>query len=221
MMGGVDRVIITTMRSSKRSSKRTTASKWCKRRLMRFAVFVLFTFAAASSVLALPPAANFDLGRYLGTWYEIASIPGFLQSRCARDTQVTYTSAENGAMAARTNCTRADGSADSAETRIRPLDSAVPAALKITSVNFLGIWWYPLGRESIVIAVGPEYRWLVVGHPSLRYGRILSHEPSLADSELKAAAAALTEQQFDLCKFVTTQQTKGRVQPARLCDIVK
>jgi apolipoprotein D and lipocalin family protein len=188
---------------------------------MRFAVFVLFTFAAASSVLALTPVANFDLGRYLGTWYEIAAIPGFLQSRCARDTQVTYTSAENGAMAARTNCTRADGSADSAETRIRHLDPAVPAVLKITSVNFLGIWWYPFGRESIVIAVGPEYRWLVVGHPSLRYGRILSHEPWLADSELKAAAAALTEQQFDLCKFVTTAQTKGRLQPARLCDIVK
>jgi lipocalin len=78
-----------------------------------------------------------------------------------------------------------------------------------------------LGRESIVIAVGPEYRWLVVGHTSLRYGRIQSREPSLADGDLKAAAAALTEQQFDLCKFVTTPQTKGRVQPARLCDIVK
>jgi apolipoprotein D and lipocalin family protein len=188
---------------------------------MRFAVFILIVLASLQLALALTPVANFDLARYPGTWYEIAAIPGFLQSRCARDTQVTYTAAENGALAARTRCTRADGSADSAETRVRPLDPAVPAALKVTSVNFLGIWWYPFGRESIVIAVESEYRWLVVGHPSLRYGRILSREPSLADSDLKAAAAALTEQQFDLCKFVTTPQTTGRVQAARLCDIVK
>jgi apolipoprotein D and lipocalin family protein len=188
---------------------------------MRFAVSILFTFAMSSSALALTPVANFDLNRYLGTWYEIAAIPGFLQSRCARDTQVTYSNAENGAMAAQTSCTRADGGADTNETRTRSLDPAVPAALKVTSVNFLGIWWYPFGRESIVIAVDPEYRWLVVGHPSLRYGRILSREPSLADSDIKTAAAALTEQQFDLCKFMTTPQTKGRVQPARLCDIVK
>jgi len=199
----------------------TSASKWCKRRLMRFAVFILFTFAVPSSLLALTPVANFDLNRYLGTWYEIAAIPGFLQSRCARDTQVTYTSAENGAMAAQTNCTRADGAADTSESRTRSLDPAVPAVFKVTSVNFLGIWWYPFGRESIVIAVDPEYRWLVVGHPSLRYGRILSREPALADSDLKAAAAALTDQQFDLCKFVTTPQSNGRVQPTRLCDNLK
>jgi apolipoprotein D and lipocalin family protein len=188
---------------------------------MRFAVFVLFALAVPSSLLALTPVANFDLARYPGTWYEIAAIPGFLQTRCARDTQVTYTSAENGALAAQTRCTRADGGADSSESRTRSLDPAVPAVFKVTAVNFLGIWWYPFGRESIVIAVEPEYRWLVVGHPSLRYGRILSREPSLADSEFKAAAAALTEQQFDPCKFVTTPQTKGRVEPARLCDIVK
>ena len=188
---------------------------------MRFAVFILLALASLQPALALTPVANFDLARYPGTWYEIAAIPGFLQSRCARDTQTTYTSAENGALAAQTRCTRADGNADSAETRTRPLDPAVPAVFKVTSVNFLGIWWYPFGRESIVIAVDPEYRWLVVGHPSLRYGRILAREPSLADNDLKAAAAVLTDQQFDLCKFVTTPQSKGRVQPARLCDILK
>jgi apolipoprotein D and lipocalin family protein len=199
----------------------TSASKWCKRRLMRFGLLMLLILASLSSALALTPVANFDLNRYLGPWYEIAAIPGFLQTRCARDTQAEYTPAENGALAVQTRCTRADGTADASESRTRPLDPTLPSVLKATSVNFLGIWWYPLGRESIVIAVDPEYRWLVVGHPSLRYGRILSREPSLADSDLKAAAAVLTDQQFDLCKFVTTPQSKGRVQPARLCDILK
>ena len=206
----------------RRLACKATASKWVRRfpGVARGAV-ALALAAWTSLATALTPVANFDLNRYPGTWYEIASIPGFLQSRCARDTKVAYSSAENGAFAAQTQCLRADGSQDSSETRTRPLDPTVPSVMKVTSVNFLGIWWYPFGRESIVIAVGPEYRWLVVGHPSLRYGRILSREPSLPDGELKVAAAALAEQQFDLCKFVTTQQSNGRVQQARLCDVVK
>ncbi|HEY1460621.1 MAG TPA: lipocalin family protein [Casimicrobiaceae bacterium] len=170
---------------------------------------------------ALTPIPDFDLNLYAGKWYEIASIPGFLQNRCARDTEVEYTAAENGALAARTRCTRADGSSDISESRVRTLDPAVPGALKITTVNFLGVWWYPFGRESIVIAVGPEYRWVALGHPSLRYGRIIAREPMLADDAMRIAAGALGGQQFDLCKFVTTPQTRGRVQPARVCDIVK
>jgi len=172
-------------------------------------------------VHALTPIPDFDLKRYAGKWYEIASIPGFLQSRCARDTEVEYMPAENGALAAQTRCTRADGSSELNESRVRILDPAVPGALKITTVNFLGIWWYPFGRESIVMAVGPEYRWVVLGHPSLRYGRIIAREPLLPDDSMKIAAGALGDQQFDLCKFVTTPQTRGRAQPARVCDIVK
>jgi apolipoprotein D and lipocalin family protein len=181
----------------------------------------LILAAWAGCAVALNPVANFEFNRYTGTWYEIASIPGFLQSRCARDTQVDYTSAENGALAGRTRCMRADGTPDSSESRVRALDPSLPAALKITTVNFLGIWWYPFGRESIVIAVGPDYRWIVLGHPSLKYGRIIARDPALPDDTLKLAAAALGQQQFDLCKFVTTPQTKGRMQPTKLCEIIK
>ncbi|HKE38497.1 MAG TPA: lipocalin family protein [Casimicrobiaceae bacterium] len=174
-----------------------------------------------SSAAALVPVASFDLNRYLGTWYEIAAIPGFLQSRCARDTRLEYSDAENGAIASNSRCVRADGSMEQNESRHRPLDPDVPAVLKITSVHFLGIWWYPFGRESIVLAVGPDYRWMVVGHPSLRYGRIMSRQPSLDDADLRQAAAALADQQFDLCSFIITPQTGGRGQAGRLCDLVQ
>src|SRR4029077_7717647 len=91
----------------------------------------------------------------------------------------------------------------------RRLDPASPAVFKVTFVHFLGIWWYPFGRETIVLALGPDYRWIVVGHPSLRYGRVLSREPALSDDALKRAAAALAAQQFDTCAFVTTLQAGG------------
>lgn len=174
----------------------------------------------ASTAAALTPVADFDLNRYFGKWYEIAAIPGFLQSRCARDTRSEYAAAENGAIAVQSRCLRADGGEQSNEGRQRILDPATPAVLKVTAVRFLGIWWYPFGRESIVIAIGPEYRWIVVGHPSLRYGRILAREPALSDAALGGAAAALAQQQFDLCAFITTPQTGGRERATRLCEIV-
>src|SRR5438270_13055313 len=118
----------------------------------RFRLVVLVAMAWLAPALALTPVANFEIDRYMGTWYEIAAIPGFLQSRCARDTNTEYTVAENGAIAVTTRCLRADGTPETNHVRARPLEPSLPSVLKITSVRFLGIWWYPFGRESIIIA---------------------------------------------------------------------
>jgi len=193
---------------------RIGAARWWRIGLL------LGALIAGAPAAALTPVADFDLNRYFGAWYEIAAIPGFLQSRCARDTLSEYTAADNGAIATRSRCLRADGSVETSEGQARPLDPALPSVLKVTGVHFLGIWWYPLGRVSIVIALGPEYRWLVVGHPSLRYGRILAREPALADTALQDISEALVKEGFDPCMFVFTPQTGGRTRNARLCDAV-
>jgi lipocalin len=189
--------------------------------MKRCCLIVLFTLAPLAPAIALTPLPDFKLDGYVATWYEIASIRGFLQSRCARDTRTEYSIGENGALMLESKCLRADGTAERSEARARPMDPALPSVLKITSVHMLGIWWYPFGRESIVVARGPERRWLAVGHPSLRYARILAHSPALSDDDLKSAAAALADAQFDLCSMVLTVQTEGRRQAARMCDIVR
>ncbi len=179
----------------------------------------LITLAPMAPAVALTPLPDFKLDGYVANWYEIASIRGFLQSRCARDTRTEYSIAENGALMLESRCLRADGTGERSEARARPLDPALPSVLKITAVQLLGIWWYPFGRESIVVARGPEGRWLAVGHPSLHYARILARDPALSDADLKSAATALVEAQFNLCALVLTMQTGGRLQPARLCDL--
>ena len=100
-------------------------------------------------------------------------------------------------------------------------DPALPSVLKTTTVHFLGIWWFPFGRETIIIALEPEYRWLATGHPSLRYGRILAREPTLSDDALKTIAATLALEGFDLCAFVLTPQTGGRERSMKLCEVVR
>jgi len=189
-------------------------------RVLRPCLMLLLGLFWIPSALALTPVIGFELDRYLGTWYEIAAIPGFLQSRCARDTRSEYTPAANGAIGVSNRCLRADGTSELNESRARALEPSLPSVLKITSVHFLGIWWYPFGRESIIVAFDPGYRWLATGHPSLRYGRILSREPALSQEALKSIAATLGDEGFDLCTFVLTPQTGGRDRPAKLCEVL-
>src|SRR6266568_3808378 len=141
-------------------------------RAWRVRLLSLLVSGGMGTALAITPVDKLDLSRYFGTWYEIASVPRFLQSHCARDTRVEYAAAEQGAVAMRNFCMRADGTIMATEARGRALEPDVQAVLKVTTINLLGIWWYPFGREYVVLAVSPDYRWAAVGDHSLRYGRI-------------------------------------------------
>jgi apolipoprotein D and lipocalin family protein len=172
----------------------------------------------AESATALTPVPEFELSRYMGSWYEIASIPGAFRGKCARDTRAEYSPDEGGALVLRTRCISADGNAAQSEGRGRPLEPALPSVLKVTFVNQFGIWWYPFGRNQVVIASGRDYEWMVIGDPSLSYGRILARQPSLSSEALRAAVAVLTAEKYDLCAFTFKPQTGGRTQTSRLCD---
>jgi apolipoprotein D and lipocalin family protein len=184
-----------------------------------FLATLLLAFSAPAA--ALTPVSDFDVGRYNGLWYEVAAIPGYFRNKCARDTQSEYSPAEDGALIVRSKCTQSEGGSYESEGRARALDPAVPAVLKVTFVYQLGIWWYPFGRNQIVIGTGRNYEWLVIGDPSLHYGRIIARQPTLSSEALKAAAGVLAAEGFDLCAFVANPQVGGRQQMARLCDEVK
>jgi apolipoprotein D and lipocalin family protein len=185
------------------------------RRALGVAAMTLVSVAPAA---ALTPSSEFQVSQYQGYWYEIASIPGFFQGKCARDTRAEYVPEEGGALIVRNRCVRPDGGEQLAEGRARVLDPALPAVLKVTFVNQFGIWWYPFGRNQVVIAAGRNNQWIVIGEPSLHYGRILSRQPTLSDEALRAAVAALAAEKYDLCRFVFKPQTGGRTQASRLCD---
>jgi apolipoprotein D and lipocalin family protein len=187
---------------------------------VRWISLPLLLLFATMSALALTPISDFSVSRYHGHWYEITAIPGFFRNKCERDVQVDYAPDESGALVVRNRCRRPDGGVEQTEGRARPLDPEVPAVLKVTFVNQLGIWWYPFGRNQIVIAAGPDYSWLVIGDPSLRYGRVIARTPAVDARALGAIAAALASEGYDRCAFTLKPQTGGREQPARLCDEV-
>ena len=183
-------------------------------------IWIALLLALAAPAVALTPLADFSTSRYQGRWYEIAAISGFFRNQCQRDVQLQYTADESGALTMVNRCQRPDGTPLESEGRGRALDPDVPSVLKVTFVHALGIWWYPFGRNQIVFAAGPGDRWLVIGDPSLRYGRVIAREPSLDAESLRAIDAALAAEGFDRCSFMLKPQTGGREQATRLCDEV-
>lgn len=188
--------------------------------VIRWLSIALLVVVSTVPAIALTPVADLNVNRYHGRWYEIAAIPGFFRNKCQRDVQVEYAPEDGGALVVRNHCRRPDGGVEEIEGRARLPDPELPAVLKVTFVRQLGIWWYPFGRNQIVIAAGPEYRWLVIGDPSLRYGRVIARAPALDAEALRAVAAALANEGYDRCAFAFKPQTGGREQVARLCDEV-
>ena len=61
-----------------------------------------------------------------------------------------------------------------------------------------GSWWvWPISGDYEVVALDPDYRWSLVGHPSRDYAWILAREPrwttrTLLDAARPAAAKPAT-----------------------------
>src|SRR5258707_15227130 len=119
---------------------------------MRWISIPLLAMASIMPALALTPLAEFSVSRYHGHWYEISAIPGFFGNKCARDIRVEYAPEDGGALIVRNRCKQPDGGLLETEGRGRAIDPNLPAVLKVTFVHQLGIWWYPFGRNQIVIA---------------------------------------------------------------------
>ncbi|MFO8034311.1 MAG: lipocalin family protein [Candidatus Bipolaricaulota bacterium] len=144
-----------------------------------------------------------DLERYMGVWYEIASIPASFQRRCVSDTTATYTLRDDGSVEVANACRRTDGRILEARGRAWPGDA--PAKLRVSFAVVFGI---PLFTAPYwVIDLAPDYSYAVVGHPSREYGWVLAREPELPEEHLAAIFDRLAKQGYDPANFRRTEHT--------------
>jgi apolipoprotein D and lipocalin family protein len=134
----------------------------------------------------LQTVARVDLGRYAGTWHEVALYPNRFQRDCASDTTATYRPIDEAHVGVRNRCLRADGSEMAVEGIAEVVDRDSNARLK---VSFLPAWlrWTGIGRGDYwVLYLSPDYRVAIVGEPSREYLWILARTPTLAEDEYRA-----------------------------------
>ena len=141
-----------------------------------------------------------ELSRYLGTWYEIASFPQSFQRDCTA-TSANYSLRADGEVDVLNRCRKGSltGAEDSAHGRARVVDSSTNAKLEVSFFRpFWGDYW--------VIALGPDYEYAVVGHPSRDYLWILSRTPAMDQAAYAAILGRLKAHGYEVDRLQRTLQ---------------
>ena len=159
------------------------------------------TLAAAGEPLRT--VAHLDLQRYLGTWYEIATIPARFQKNCVAVT-ATYTMRPDGAIGVVNRCRKftLDGQEKSVKGKAWVVDRTSNAKLKVQ-------FFWPFRGDYWIIELDPEYRYAVVGHPGRNYLWILCRRPHMDEALYNQLVDEIAAQGYDVSRLVKTLQPAG------------
>jgi apolipoprotein D and lipocalin family protein len=158
----------------------------------------------------LPTVASVDLPRYVGTWYEIGRLPNVFQRQCLSDTTAQYAARPDGNIDVTNRCRTAgkgDSEWETARGMARIIDPVSKAKLQ---VSFLpqALRWLPIGwGDYWVLELDPDYRWVMVGEPGLRYLWVLSRTPALPPGTLESLLARARALGFPVEQMLLTSQS--------------
>ena len=166
---------------------------------------VVFPMAcmAQSQVKSIP---EFDVSRYMGTWYEIAKLPNWFQRKCVQGTQARYKVLGPTQIEVNNKCTTASGEEIQAIGLARLNGSGRPAQLE---VRFAPEWtaWLPMVWGAYwVLDLDADYQLAAVGDPSKSYLWILSRTPQVSAERYDAVLQRLNVMGFDITKLEKTRQ---------------
>ncbi len=190
--------------------------------LIPFLIALLsFNLSAASATPPPSTVESVDLNRYIGAWYEIASIPQWFQKKCVKGVMANYSLLPNGRVQVANSCITKKDEKKITLGEAKVVDSKTNAKLKVTFAKIFGGYVYAFGGDYWVIDLDPNYNYSVVGHPTREFGWILSRQPKMADADLIQISENLKKQGYDTCKFNMSLQEGGNSQSLPLCEYVK
>jgi apolipoprotein D and lipocalin family protein len=173
-----------------------------------FRHFISLTFLIASLIgivsashadAPMQTVANVDLTRYLGKWFEVSSIPNRFQSMCVADTQAEYKKDED-IVRVINRCRKSDGSVTVAKGRAKIVEGSNNSKLRVSFFwPFYGNYW--------ILALDPDYRWVLVGEPDRKYGWILSRSPQLDALTVNQILDKAVTLGYERTAFKVTPQT--------------
>jgi apolipoprotein D and lipocalin family protein len=176
---------------------------------MNLPLFAMIIAAAGAAALSgaeskpLDVVPHVDLQRYLGTWYEIATIPQRFQKGCV-GVSAHYSLRSDGAIDVVNTCRKEslDGKERSVRGKAWVVDKSTNAKLKVRFFwPFTGAYW--------IIDLDKEYQWAVVGHPDRTYLWILNRTPQMDGALYNEILARIAGKGYDLTKIKKTLQPGG------------
>lgn len=171
-------------------------------------IFCLLLFLAFAQVRAeskpLEVVPFVDINRYLGTWYEIATIPARFQKNCVA-VAATYGLRDDGKISVINKCREGtlDGKLKSIKGKAWVVDKKTNAKLKVQ-------FFWPFSGDYWIIELDPDYQYAVVGHPQLKYLWILNRSPQMDDMLYEELIEKIAEKGYDITKIKKTLQPQSK-----------
>lgn len=158
------------------------------------------TTTARFHLPVLQTVPHVDLGRYVGTWYEIANFPQRFQRGCTATT-ATYILRSDGQIDVVNRCRKGslEGPEKVARGRARVADFSTNAKLEVS-------FFWPFWGDYWIIDLGGSYEYAVVGHPSRDYLWILSRTPTMEPDLYAAIVCRLQAQGYQTDHLQKTTQ---------------
>lgn len=158
--------------------------------------------------LGEPPAGDtvdrVEVGQYVGTWYEIASIPMGFQASCTATT-ATYAVVSPQTVSVVNRCRW--GSLQGNPLEITGTATVVePVSNARLEVDF-GFALAPYWIVDLGVAVGDEpYPWAVVSNPDRSALWLLSRTPKISAARFDAVVGRLADRGFEPERMLRTEQ---------------
>ena len=154
----------------------------------------------------IPTVSDFELNRYLGTWYEIARLPMKHQPEDSTDISAVYSLNENGTVRVQNRCLDKD----------KALDEAIAEATIVDGpngkleVSFLpeGLRWIPFTKGDYwVLKIDADYNTVLVGEPDLKYLWLLNRDVNLDEATKQEYLTYAESLGYDLSELIHTVHT--------------
>lgn len=158
----------------------------------------VFLAGAALSCASSPPldvVSHVDIDRYVGKWYEIASIPVSQQEGCSCTT-AEYSVLEEGVLKV-VNACKKEGETDQAEAKAFVVPNSNNAKLRVQ-------FFWPFRGDYWILELDDDYRWAVVGVPSRKYVWVLARSPQMDEQMLQMLFERIAAKGFDVTKIQRT-----------------
>ena len=171
--------------------------------------------------LAVETVPSVNLERYLGEWFEIASIPASFQKKCLKNTKAEYRKLDFEKIDVINSCTKKNGELEVANGIAQVVNKNTHAELKVSFVPFFNHFGWFAGQYKILV-LDPDYQYVVVGEDKLKYGWILARSQNLSVDNLILLEAEIRHLGYDPCRFLTTPQENGSyLSRLPLCQVIK
>jgi apolipoprotein D and lipocalin family protein len=165
-----------------------------------FILFAIMIFSASSSQKVPTVVTNVDLNRYKGFWYEIARLPNFFE-RKLKCTSATYTLREDGKITVLNagNYISDPKKSTSSQGVAWIPDEKYPAKLKVQ-------FFWPFSGDYWIMYLDKDYRYVLVGDPSLKYLWILCREKKMDEPTYNMLLQKAIENGYDVKSIIKVEQ---------------